>query len=155
MTVNKTKSSAWGFGAAAIYIGFVLFILGLVMYASIQDVQLVEEGYYEEGLAYQDRIDRMARTSKAPVQLRIKHDYTAGAIELSFADSAVAESLMGEIHLFRPSNSRLDRFFPLDLGGAGYQVIATDGMARGLWLIEVDWNVDTLGYYSQSRIIIP
>ena len=61
---EKSKKSAWGIGIFAGYGVFIIFVLALVLYASIQDVQLVEESYYEKGLAYQDRIDRRDRANQ-------------------------------------------------------------------------------------------
>lgn len=151
MSRSKGKS-LWGFGVAAIYGGFVLFILGLVVYASIQDRQLVEESYYEKGLAYQEKIDRIKRSIN---RLEIEHRYDNQEIVLQLLSPDSAKELSGDVELIRPSDARLDRLFMLDLDSLGQQVISTKGLLSGLWRIEINWTMDTLDYYNESRIVIP
>jgi len=147
--------SYWGIGVAAINAGFVLFILALVLYASVQDRQLVEDSYYEHGLAYQDRIDRIKRSQDLEFGLDIRHSYDKQEIVLSLSKVDSAAELHGTIQLIRPSNARLDRTLSLVMDDSGRQVVSTQGMAKGLWRIYVDWGMDSIGYYNESRIVIP
>ena len=154
MSHNGGKSF-WGIGIAAINIGFVLFILALVLYASIQDRQLVEDSYYEHGLAYQDRIDRMKRSRDLKFGFNIQHRYDEQEIVLSLPQFDSTTECHGTIQLIRPSNARLDRTLSLIMDSSGCQVISTQGMTKGLWRIYVDWGIDSVGYYDESRIVIP
>jgi len=152
---EKKRKSLWGLGVAAINIGFVLFILALVMYASVQDRQLVEESYYEHGLVYQDRIDRMKRSDALNPGLKIEHQYGQQQVLLSFPKPDSTTDISGTIRLIRPSNSRLDRTAEVTIDADGLQFVSTTGMAKGLWRINVDWVMDSIGYYNESRIVIP
>lgn len=146
--------SLWGFGAAAIYIGFVLLILSMVMYASMQDYQLVDAGYYEQGLNYQDKIDRRNRSSEAEQKLQIEHRYGSAEIVVTLARPEAAEAA-GTIRMRRPSNARLDRQWELSLNDSGQQVLSTEGMIRGQWRMEIEWNLDSIDYFDETRIVIP
>jgi nitrogen fixation protein FixH len=154
MTEEK-KRSFWGVGVFVFYGLFIVFILAMVLYASIQDVQLVEGSYYEKGLAYQDRIDRRDRSGALEGTLEIAHRVGEKQLVLSLpaADSTV--NVTGRVHLLRPSNVRLDRYVDIALDANRMQVIDTRDLARGLWLIEVDWKMDSEEYYTESRIVIP
>ena len=147
--------SAWGIVPFAIYGGFRLFILGFVMYASIQDVQLVEAGYYEKGLVYQERIDRLKRSRALESGLVIENLIAQRAIALAVPSAHPDQPVRGDIRLIRPSNSRLDRNYQLKVDSSGRQLLNTEGMARGLWPIEVDWAIGSAQYYNESRIVIP
>ncbi len=152
---KKSSPSLWGFGAAAIYVGFVLFILALVLYASVQDVQLVEDGYYEESLEYQDRIDNIRHSNSLSLPLNIEHRLAEGRILLTFPPDSGAGKLGGQVRMIRPSNARLDQSWPVEPDQDGAQVVSTRGMARGKWRIEIDWHMDSVGYYDEARIVIP
>ena len=111
---KKPGGSLWGVGTAAIYVGFVLFVLSLVMYASFQDFQLVEAGYYERGLDYQATIDRRQRSQDAEHRLTIEHRPAEAQIVVSLARPDAPETV-GIIRMMRPSNARLDRQWPLEI----------------------------------------
>ena len=58
----ETKSN-WGKGITILISGFVIFMLGLVGFASFQSFNLVETDYYQKEINYQDHIDKVKRTS--------------------------------------------------------------------------------------------
>ena len=62
---------------------FLIFILSLVGYVVIQDIQLVEENYYEGGLAYQDRIDQLQRTALVDSSVVVSQQVADQAIEVT------------------------------------------------------------------------
>ncbi len=151
---EEPRKSKWGIGAAAIYVSFVLFILSLVLYASLQDFQLTEVGAYERGLDYQERIDRLQRSNDLVHGMSIAHQYAEERILLSLETANSAE-VSGVIRMTRPSNARLDREWSLSLDENGQQVVSTEGMARGQWNMEVDWSLDSTQYIDETRIVIP
>ena len=151
---KKPRKSLWGFGAAAIYASFVLFILSLVLYASMQDVQLVEAGYYEQGLDYQARIDRLNRSQELDHRLTIEHRYSESQIILSLMQPNATEAV-GTIRQMRPSNARMDREWQLSLNDSGQQVLATEDLPSGQWKLEIDWKLNSIEYLNETRIVIP
>jgi len=151
---KKPGKSLWGFGAAAIYLGFVVLILSMVMYASVQDYQLVDAGYYEQGLNYQEMIDRRNRSQEAEQPLQVEHRYGSAEIVVSLARPEASEAV-GTIFMRRPSNARLDRQWELNLNDSGQQVLSTEGMVRGQWRMEIDWSLDSIDYFDETRIVIP
>ena len=135
-------------------LSLVLFILSLVMYASVQDFQLVDDGYYERGLDHQQRIDRRNRCLEAEHRLSIEHRYAEAQIVMSLTQPNAAEAT-GTIRMKRPSNARLDRRWSLNLDESGRQVLSTGDMTRGQWRMEVDWSLDSVDYFDEARIVIP
>jgi nitrogen fixation protein FixH len=153
MTAEKQKSK-WGYGIAALVVGFVIFILGIVMFASFQDFQLVETGYYERSLKFQEQIESHKRSLELEQGLEIIHQLDKSEILFSLAQPEASE-VTGTIKLLRPSNARLDKTWDLNLDQAGQQVISTNEMVRGQWRIEVQWTLNSIEYYNETRIIIP
>ena len=58
------KGMGWGKGVWLIFGGFVVFILGCVAFASMQRFDLVTTDYYARQIAYQDQIEKNARTAQ-------------------------------------------------------------------------------------------
>ena len=92
----------WGKRIAIGYGAFVVFILALVVMAFQQDFDLVADDYYEQEIAYQERIDQMTEAKDDGQSVRIsKKD---SSYELTFS-SAVTDV---KVHFFRPSDDTKD-----------------------------------------------
>jgi len=136
---EKIKKSRWGIGLFALYGVFVLFMLSLVMYVSLQDIQVVEEDYYQKDLAYQEQIDRMNRTDKLEKKLTIDFSPENGNIQVNFPVE-INKDISGVIEFFRPSNSRLDFEIAIEADSLGIQEIELEPMARGYWKMKMSWK---------------
>ncbi len=140
---------------AMLYGGFVLFILAFVIFASTQNFDLVEKDYYAKELAYQDQIERIIRTKALPEQPRIEYHAEDKAIILHFPESFRPDNIDGTLHLFRPSNARWDKIFPLSLDNERKQVIPADWLIRGKWTTKLNWSVAGVEYYQEDMLIVP
>lgn len=150
---EKTKKSKWGLGIFLLYGLFVIFILSLVMFASVHDVQLVEKNYYQKDLAYQDQIDRVDRTSRLEKKLTMDMSGENGNIKIKFPVGK-NKIIEGTIKFFRPSNSRYDFEIPIKADSLGTQEIDTKLMIRGFWKVNLNWKVDSIEYYQQEPLMI-
>lgn len=154
MTV-RSKGLTWGVAAFAAPVLFLVFILSLVAYVSNQDSDSVEGNYYRKGLAYQERIDQLRRTARLDSGLTVESHPESRMMSIRFPPSASTQEISGEVRLVRPSDANLDERWPLKPDSAGVQEFSIAGIAVGLWRIEVDWKIDTLAYYYQSRLVVP
>jgi nitrogen fixation protein FixH len=150
MNSTSSKKSRWGIGIFALYGGFVVFILICVAFASLQSFDLVESDYYQKGLDYQQRIDRVNRTATSGGSPGFGYDAAQNAIVISFPASISAESLGGVVTLFRPSNAQWDRTIPLRLASDNRQIISAEALAKGRWRIKIDWSVGDTAYYAED-----
>ncbi len=151
---ERVKESGWGRGIFFLYGGFVVFILALVFFVSYQDIELVDENYYQQELAYQDQIDRVNRTSRLSGQMSVTYDRPSGMILIDYPVDSVGQALSGTVVMVRPSNSGLDREFPVAIDSLGRQYIDAAQMAKGLWRTRVSWANGTEGYFSEQILII-
>lgn len=152
---EANKSRTWETGAFALFGVFVCFVLGMVLYVSLHEFELEEDHPYEKGLAYQSRIDQIKHSAENDSTVVVEHRAGSGLIVVRFPNVNPRRDVVGEVRLLRPSNAALDRRWPIQPNTSGAQEIPVAGLASGLWRIEVDWRVDSVGYYYQERLMLP
>ncbi len=140
-------------GIIAAIIFFLVAVIGFVIYTATLSFGLVSKNYYAEEIAYQQQIERIERTRVLPEQVRVTWDDQKGVtvkFPACFEPAAVSSILV----LYRPSDSRLDRHYPLNLDRAGRQYVATNKLPLpGLWKIKIYWEAEGLEYYQEKEII--
>jgi nitrogen fixation protein FixH len=154
MTSDKNKK--FTFWPYAVVIGLVLF-MGYIVYFVIQamnlDVDLVSKDYYAQEIAYQDQIDRVRRT-QALGDVMVEYNESAETVLLQLPATYREKSLNGTITLFRPSDDKLDKQLPMQLGRDQSQLLEVGDLEKGLWKIRVNFSDGEEAYYSEKTIQI-
>lgn len=153
MTETKRKSR-WGIGIAVVYGAFMVVMIGIVVASRFQPVDLVSHDYYDREIKYQDQIDRMQRSQAEGMLLSIAHNVKDDLLTVEFPAGVESSAVTGKLKLFRPSSASLDRNFEIKLVDALTQKFECGKLARGLWKIKVDWQVDTLQYYHEEELYV-
>lgn len=143
---------SWGIKIAAVYIIFVLIVLGTVLFSTTQEVNLVTDDYYQKEIEYQSHIDKIKRTKELPEQIfvKLKDDYLTVTIPELFKN----EKLNGEIVLYRPSDNRKDFRMPLTLNDNLEHSFSTTQFDRGLWKIQIEWAAENLDYFHEQILML-
>jgi nitrogen fixation protein FixH len=142
----------WGRGVVAAFVLFVGAILLMVWISMRERVDLVADRYYEEGLAYEGRLEAR-RHARAEGDVRITAD--ASGIRLVFPAALTADGITGEAHLYRPSDGSRDRRLALSPDSAGVQQIAAAGLLPGHWKVKILWTVSGVEYYAEESVFLP
>ena len=119
---------------------FMLFIIIMVYKISTQKVELVDTNYYENGIRYQEEINKYSASKET------KHviNFSLTSQELTFQTLA-SNSIEGNIHFYRPSNSELDFTEPFAVNRDGKHVFVTTDLKKGPWKVTYEWKSgDTL-----------
>lgn len=151
MTESK-KKSFWGVGIAVVYGAFMLIMIGIVVASRFQPVDLVSRDYYDKEIAYQKQIDRLQRSQQEGMALSIAHSISEGKLKVTFPERVASKEISGHLKLFRPSSAAMDRNF--EITAVSSQQFDTGKLARGLWKIKVDWQVDSLQYYHEQELFV-
>lgn len=149
---DAPKKSLWGWGIAAVYTIFALATLGFVAFTMRQKVELVATDYYAEELAYDKQINRLQQTNDlvTPVLCNLTED--GKIIQIKFP--AELKSLRGEIMLYRPSESSLDKKFAAQPDQQGVQLIPTEKLAHGAWRVKINWSAEGREFYNEFPITV-
>lgn len=142
----------WGTGIAVFYISFVLILVGFVIFTTFNRVDLVDENYYEKELVYQDNINKINRTKKLAIPLKIESGNNI--VNLSFPDSLNYKSITGDITFFRPSDKKMDFKLKIQPDENGNQFVRTENLKKGLWKVKVDWALGDSAFYNEEIVII-
>ena len=154
--VNAKVRGAWNPWPYAIVAWFVLFATGLaawIVVAVRNDMDLVREDYYEHEVLYQRHLDRAARASAAGF-LECDYDASAQSILIRLPTAHAREHASGQIHLYRPSDAKLDREIELALNAEGMQRVDTRTLRPGLWKVRVQWRVNGEEFYFDRSVVI-
>ncbi|MFY8109356.1 MAG: FixH family protein, partial [Bacteroidia bacterium] len=126
----------------ACFMGFVVF---MVIRISQTDVPLVEEGYYEKGIKYQDEINISGNTD----------NFTA----LNFENSKInvvnmedSTTVKGTLKLYKPNNPKLDKEFAIDLNPLSIFEVDMNSYEKGKWKLSLNWTRNNTQYSTEKEI---
>lgn len=143
---------SWGTGIVAVILIFMAITIATVIFMMNQDVDLVSNDYYEKGIKYQQQIDMENRSQR--LKENVKMDLDGSMFEVSFPEEYDNRSIKGEIYFYRPSNARKDFRLPLSLTQRS-QFIPVQGLEKGFWRVQLNWNLDNKeNYYSETSFIL-
>jgi hypothetical protein len=151
MNAEKGKSR-WGIGVLTAYLVFIVGIMTLVFISMSQQIDLVSEKYYDQGIHYQERIDAIKNSSSLKEQLTIESG--ADNLVLHFPRQFSPHEIGGSITLYRPDNKSGDARIDVALDTAFTQIIPSTHFQRGLWRVKVDWSAAGTSYYFEQPVII-
>lgn len=144
---------SWGYRIAALYIGFVLLILFMVVMAMRQKIELVTPDYYAKELKFQQEID--AKNNAGLLSANIQVELQQKTVLISLPDEFIGKEIKGEALMFRPSDSSLDIAFPLVLNADGKMLLQSDRFKTGLYKLTVKWAADGKNYQTEHTIVLP
>lgn len=141
----------WGKKIALAYGLFVAFMILLVVACVKQnDIFLVSDDYYKQEIEYQDRIDNIANAVDLENPVTVELNDETNTLRIDLTKESVGSE--GRVTFYRPSNPELDRNFPVKLSAAGVQEFPTKSLAKGLWLIKVQWQKDGKNFYKEQKV---
>jgi len=137
---------AWPLGLAAGLIVFIAINLAFVTVAFQNKPELVSENYYAEGYNLRAISERNAAGEAAGWSVSLKllpleqADMPLAELTAAESDGTPADSLLGGVGFYRPSNKALD-IAPLPVqfvGGGRYLIFLPRALERGAWQAEVN-----------------
>jgi hypothetical protein len=143
---------SWGYKITILYVGFVGLIVCMVSMAMRQKVDLVSKDYYDQELKFQDKINKSnaANALAEPLTWEVRQ----GSILFRFPSQFAGKKISGNVYFFRPSDANMDKTISLPISTSLEKDISTRQLARGLYKIQVDWEVDKEAYYNEGIIQI-
>ncbi|MCF8255969.1 MAG: FixH family protein [Flavobacteriales bacterium] len=137
----------WGHRIALAYIGFVLFMIGLVVMAFQQKFDLVADDYYAQEIAYQGRIDQMDNAKAKNYTLTVEQSSDEVTLRFPTASTGV------RVQFFRPSDETMDIHRTSEESVMELIFLRSD-LSSGKYLVKAEWQADGKVYYEEKAIVI-
>ncbi|EKB49254.1 FixH family protein [Cecembia lonarensis] len=139
----------WGKGITMTLAAFAVLMLSMVAICVKQDdIHLVTQNYYEEEIKYQDQIDKMINTSQ------LNYEVLAYDNQLKIIDLQLPTGAKGTLHLFRPSDARLDKKIDFDIIDPNVNSVDVKNLKPGYWRVKLSWTENGISYYQEKKINI-
>jgi len=147
------KSKFWPIGIALVLVFMIVNTIIFIFYLQEVNFDLVTDNYYQEGLVYQKRIDRINNSNalSEKVQVKIGPEKT---LLIDFPAEIIPEQISGKVIFFRPDSRSLDDSVEVDADSNGIQAIDLNGYRKGNWKIQLFWNNDSTYFYDEKSINI-
>lgn len=143
----------WPVGLVLFFIVFTSYIVGFVIFASRQKMDLVREDYYDQEIRFQKQIDRVQRSAPVLANANIDYDRSGDCVTVRLP-SVKQNNVGGSVSFYRPSDASLDTSVDLGLDGAGRQNVSVHSLAGGLWKVRVQWKMSGQEYFFERAIVI-
>jgi hypothetical protein len=140
----------WGYKIMFVYLGFVAFMLTLVLFTYSVNVDLVAKDYYKQELAYEKEINKQRNFRALTHKPFISYDADNKILVLTMNNLTDK----GVIWLFRPSDKGRDLKIPLQPDAQGRQYIPVTNLDKGLWRIKIDWQYSQKAYFMEEKLAI-
>lgn len=137
----------WGTRIALFYGSFVALMLFMVYMAFQEDFDLVADDYYEQEIAYQDRIDQMENANSDCQKVSITKGETG--YDLTFSEKA--ESV--KVHFFRPSDDTKDVLLEEE-AVESVLAIPSSQLIAGKYLVKVEWKANGKTYFQEDDLFV-
>jgi len=141
----------WGTGILVFLILFLSASAVFIFFAMRQDVNLVHEDYYEQGVDYSAQMDVNARSMEYVDSINTYLE--DGMFVVDFKSSLVLSIDSGSLLMFRPSNSSLDFNMPFDQMESSLK-IPRSNLVTGRYILKLSWYSKGLKYEIDETIYI-
>lgn len=151
--MSRPTRNLWPTSIAVFFALAIMFIISFIAFAVRQREDLVSADYYEREVRYQSQLDTMNRSQPIATQSVVTFEPAQQTIVITLP-AAQTQGAAGSIHLYRPSDARLDRELPLALNNEGIQRLDAKKMSDGLWKVRVKWITNGQEYFVEQLVIV-
>jgi len=133
----------WGTGILIFLILFLAACAAFIIFAMMQDVNLVHKDYYEKGVDYTEQMNTNSRSVQFMdnIQIENQNEY----LQVTFEESLVSKIDSGKILLYRPSSSKMDVSYLMTFSENSLK-IPKGNLVSGRYILKLSWFSEGLKY---------
>ena len=150
LNINKLKIKImnWGKGLAVAMVGFMLFILYMVVTLMSKSTDLESEDYYQKEIDFEQEISAIANMNglKEKVEVSQNDNY----VLVQFPELEDIDSI--EVILFRPNNEKDDQLFVLK--DSKSLLIPKSKLNIGIYEMDIQFKIKDKKYLKKETIRI-
>ena len=152
---TPSKRSFWPYGIIIFFVVAVTYLVGFVLFALRNRIELVSDDYYAQEVQYQTHIDRVKRTQNLPEQPVFT--LQDRRLTVTVPESLRPRMQQSELLFYRASDKSLDRRLPLAIPAPSADNPSLDlsTFASGSWDVQLTWMMDGENYYLDHKLVLP
>lgn len=139
----------WGTGITLVYIGFVVFMLGMVYLCTRQNVDLVTADYYAEELKFQQVID--GKNNEHLLDKATAVVMGTNEVTVTLPMDKIDEG--GTVLFYKPDNSTYD--FTVALNGNTEITVPRERLMTGMYKVKATWQHEGKPYFNEQALYVP
>jgi hypothetical protein len=143
----------WGTGIFIFIVFFMAACIAFLVYTRNQDWSLVEKDYYPKELKHEEKLVKMRNVSALTGTFRIAWENSSLVIGLP--DDFKGVQVTGLVHVYRPSNEKMDLQLPLQVDSVLEMRIPGPKLFHGKYVVKLDWSAGGKDYYLEKEVFIP
>jgi nitrogen fixation protein FixH len=141
----------WGWKMGIVYVGFVGIMISFVMRARNEKIDLVSSDYYEQEIAFADKMEAVKNANS----LEFKPSISVMGEELHVAyPSTWNSSSAGKIRFYCPNDAKSDIEVAMQFSSGNPQIIAGELLKPGPYEVYFEWTESGKKYFVQQKIKI-
>ena len=144
----------FGHGILVVLLLFMAGMSALVYKCTKQSIDLVSNNYYEKELKYQNQIDKENQTLALSEDMQIGYDQKKQLVTFQYPGTFESTKISGTITFYKPDNASLDFEKPINVNKDNFQHVTANSLASGWWNVKVDWNVNAISYFKETKILV-
>lgn len=142
----------WGHKITIVIIVFVIGMLGMVFYASMQSNEMIDDNYYQKELAYQEIINASQNLTNLTTNNIVSQNVNEVIITLPYGAFEKLEG--GTIELLRPDSKSKDIYMELIPDGYNRRTVAKSQLIKGLYKSRIKWTNGGVNYYKEESVYV-
>lgn len=153
MNTTTKSRNPWPASIIGFFILAIIFITTFIVWAAHQREDLVSTNYYENEVRFQQQLDSLNRSQAIARQVVVTYDPSQRSIIITLP-AGQFPGVTGSVYLYRPSDARLDRDFPLALNAEGIQRLDAKELRDGFWKVRIKWNAAGNDFFLDQSVIV-
>lgn len=141
----------WGIFAFSLFGVFVVFMLGMVYFATKQNNELVTENYYEKELEFKEILVKKEHAALLTEQVTYQAD--SKSFNIVFP-TEITTPISGNIVFYKPSDLKADKSFILEVKN-NIQSFPFSAFEKGMYHVKIDWKANDVEYYHELTLVTP
>lgn len=142
----------WGHGLFVVIILGITGFLTLVFITTRERIDMVTDEYYPKELKYQNQIEKTKNYNALTQKIELKVN---GDLEVIFPKlTDKPEGITGNIHIYRPSDKRLDLQKEIQLDTTFTSMFNKSALQSGKYEVIIEWQANNQPYFAKMPLYI-
>ena len=142
----------WGHKLTIFIVVFLVVMLGMVFYASMQTNEMVDDNYYQKELEYQDVID--ARQNLVDVSTNNLVGQTLLEVVITLPPGTFESLESGNIELLRNDSKGKDVQLAIEPNGSNRRTIPKSSLLKGMYKARIKWKNGGKEFYKEESVFV-